>query len=260
MPAARLIQVKSGCGQLRSFRPAMSRRSPCLDCAVRSSALCRTLSPQQLIELNRGAHRRRFPQGQMIAGRDPVEDRFAIVVSGVIKLIKSLPDGRHQIVALLFPSDLLGRPFKPDGRYTAETATAVELCCFSRQAFERLMLEEEALRQLFLERTLDDVDAGRDWMLLLGRKSAQERVAALLLLLLRRLAMPECAACAPQPGGQITLPLSRSEMADYLGLRIETVSRQLQQLRAAGVIETRGRTLTVRDVSALERAAEHDRG
>ena len=238
----------------------MSRRSPCLDCAVRNSALCRTLSPQRLLDLNRGAHRRRFPPGQMIAGQDPAEDRFAIVVSGVIKLIKSLPDGRHQIVALLFPSDLLGRPFKPGGRYTAETATAVELCCFGRPAFERLMREEEDLRQLFLERTLDDVDAGRDWMLLLGRKSAQERVAALLLLLLRRLSAPECASCAQQASAQITLPLSRSEMADYLGLRIETVSRQLQRLRAAGVIETRGRTITVRDVPALERATEVDQG
>jgi CRP/FNR family transcriptional regulator len=238
----------------------MRRRIPCLDCAVRTSALCRTLSPERLAELNRGAYRRRFPAGQMIAGRDPVEDRFAIVVSGVIKLIKSLPDGRHQIVGLLFPSDFLGRPFEPGSRTTAETATAVELCCFGRQAFERLMREEEALRQLFLERTLDDVDTGRDWMLLLGRKSAQERVAALLLMLLRRLSMPQCAACAVQPIGQITLPLSRGEMADYLGLRIETVSRQLKRLAAAGVIETRGRTVTVRDLPALERAAEDDRG
>ena len=114
----------------------------------------------------------------------------------------------------------------------------MELCCFGRPAFERLMREEEDLRQLFLERTLDDVDAGRDWMLLLGRKSAQERVAALLRLLLRRLSAPECASCAQQPSAQITLPLSRSEMADYLGLRIQTVSRTSEQLRAAGLIQT----------------------
>jgi CRP/FNR family transcriptional regulator len=236
------------------------RRSLCLACAVRDRALCRALSPQRLAELNRGAHRRHYPPGQMIAGRDAQDERFAIVVSGVIKLIKSLPDGRRQIVGLLFPSDLLGRPFKPDGRYIAETATAVELCCFSRQAFERLMREEPDLKQLYLERTLDDVDAGRDWMLLLGRKNAQERVAALILLLLRRMSAEGCAACDPLPGHELHVPLSRGEMADYLGLRIETVSRQLKRLEAAGVIETHGRTLTVRNVAALERAAETDRG
>jgi CRP/FNR family transcriptional regulator len=236
------------------------RRSLCLCCAVRDRALCRALSPQHLAELNRGAQRRRYPAGQMIAGRDAQDERFAIVVSGVIKLIKSLPDGRRQIVGLLFPADLLGRPFKADGRCVAETATPVELCCFGRQSFERLMREEPGLKQLFLERTLDDVDAGREWMLLLGRKSAQERVAALILLLLRRMSAAACAADTPPAGGCLNLPLSRGEMADYLGLRIETVSRQLKRLAASGVIEMRGRAVEVRDAAALERAAELDRG
>jgi CRP/FNR family transcriptional regulator len=236
----------------------MIRRSVCLDCAVRSSALCRALSPPRLAELNRGAYRRHCPAGQMIAGRDAADHRFAVIVSGVVKLIKSLPDGRHQIVTLLFPSDLLGRPFGTDSRYVAETATEVELCCFSRQTFERLLQEEAELRQLFLERTLDDIDAGRDWMLLLGRKNAREKVAALILLLLRRMAGPDCASCAPSPDRRFELPLSRSEMADYLGLRIETVSRQLKRLQAAGVIEARGRTIAVRDVAALERATENE--
>ena len=238
----------------------MIRRNACLDCAVRSSALCGALSPERLAELNRGATRRHYPAGQMIAGRDSADERLAVVVSGVVKLIKSLPDGRHQIVTLLFPSDLLGRPFKSDSRYVAETATDVELCCFNRPTFERLLQEETELRQLFMERTLDDIEAGRDWMLLLGRKNAQERVAALLLLLLRRLSAPECASCAPAPDHRIDLPLSRTEMADYLGLRIETVSRQLRSLQVAGVIEAHGRTITVRDVAALERATENDRG
>jgi CRP/FNR family transcriptional regulator len=237
-----------------------TRRSLCLACAVRDRALCRALPPQRLAELNRGSHRRHFAPGQMIAGRDAQDERFAIVVSGLIKLIKSLPDGRRQIVGLLFPSDLLGRPFKPDGRCIAETATAVELCCFGRQSFERLMREEPDLKQLYLERILDDVDAGRDWMLLLGRKSAQERVAALILLLLQRMPAEGCATSTAQSGQELHVPLSRGEMADYLGLRIETVSRQLKRLEAAGAIETRGRTLTLRDAAALERAAETDRG
>ncbi len=63
-------------------------------------------------------------------------DWFANVLSGVIKLTKTMPDGRQQIVELLFPSDFLGRPFRAGGAYAAEAATVVELCCFSRQHFE----------------------------------------------------------------------------------------------------------------------------
>jgi CRP/FNR family transcriptional regulator len=85
-------------------------------------------------------------------------------------------------------------------------------------------------------------------------------VAALILLLLQRMPPEGCAASTAQAGHKLHVPLSRGEMADYLGLRIETVSRQLKRLEASGVIETRGRTLTLRDASALERAAEIDRG
>jgi hypothetical protein len=80
---------------------------------VRSSALCRTLSAHHLAELNHHSYRKRYPAGQLIAGTAPDQDWFAIVVSGAIKLTKSLPDGRQQIVALLFPSDFLCRPFGP---------------------------------------------------------------------------------------------------------------------------------------------------
>jgi len=121
------------------------------------------------------------------------------------------------------------------------------------------MHEWPNLKQLFLERTLDEVDAAREWMLLLGRKSAEEKVAAVLLLILRRMRAPERGAAAPPKSAQFDLPLSRTEMADFLGLRIETVSRQLAHLRDAGVIEIApGRSIVVRDVAALERMAETD--
>jgi CRP/FNR family transcriptional regulator, anaerobic regulatory protein len=237
----------------------MARRNLCSECAVRSSALCCALSSDQLAALNRLSYRKRYPAGQLISGIE-AEDWFANVLSGVVKLTKTLSDGREQIVELLFPSDFLGRPFRASGGYAAEAATAVELCCFGRQRFESLMHEWLDLKQLFLERTLDEVDAAREWMLLLGRKSAEEKVAALILLILRRMRAPECGTAARRQPVQFDLPLSRTEMADYLGLRIETVSRQLAHLRDAGVIETtRSRTIIVRDVTALERMTETDR-
>src|SRR6516165_5337089 len=134
----------------------MPKRRSCTDCAVRSSALCRALSAQHLADLNRDSHQKRYPPGQLLAGFDAAQDWFAIIVSGVIKLTKSLPDGRQQIVALLFPSDSLGCPFGPASWHTAEAATDVELCCLSPKYFESVMQDQAALTQLFLERTLDE--------------------------------------------------------------------------------------------------------
>jgi CRP/FNR family transcriptional regulator len=153
-----------------------------------------------------------------------------------------LPDGRQQIVALLFPSDFLGRPWARPldanaANWQAEAATTVELCCYNVRDFEQLLAEQPKVKQLFLERTLDAVDAAHEWMLLLGCKQASERVAALLLMLARRLQPANCRAGASPPSPLIELPLSRADVAEFLGLRLETVSRQLNRLEAAGVIK-----------------------
>jgi CRP/FNR family transcriptional regulator len=235
----------------------VARRDACNDCAIRTKALCRALSPEQLARLRRLSFRKRYPPGRLIAGIDPAETWCAQVLSGVVKLTKTLPDGRQQIVGLLFPSDFLGRPFGSASPYAAEAATEVELCCHNRRQFEELMHEQPDLKQLFLERTLDEVDAAREWMLLLGRKSAGEKVAALILHIARRLAAAGCASGVGAAPMRFDLPLSRTEMADYLGLRIETVSRQLKHLRTAGVIGAgTGRSITLENMAALERMTE----
>jgi len=234
-------------------------RTSCLACAVRERALCHVLSPQQLASLNRRAFRKRYAAGQLISGVSATEEWYATIVSGVIKLIKALPDGRQQIVALLLPSDFLGRPFKATSPYVAETATTVELCCYSARDFDRLLAEQADLKQLFLERALDAVDAARDWMLLLGRKSAREKVAAFLLMIARGRGSRACATCAADQFERVELPLSRTEMADYLGLRLETVSRQLNWLEAVGVVKRLDRRgIAISNVGELERISAAD--
>src|SRR6516225_10007421 len=229
-------------------------RTSCLACAVRETALCHVLSPQQLAGLNRRAFRKRYAAGQLISGVSATEEWYATIVSGVIKLIKALPDGRQQIVALLLPSDFLGRPFKATSPYMAETATTVERCCYTARDFDRLLAEQADLKQLFLERALDAVDAARDWMLLLGRKSAREKVAAFLLMIARGRGSRACASCAADQFERVELPLSRTEMADYLGLRLETVSRQLHWLEAVGIAKRLDRRdITICNVGELER-------
>ena len=194
----------------------------------------------------------------MIAGVTASEDWCATVLSGVVKLSKTLSDGRQQIVALLFPGDFLGRPYRAEFPYTAETAAEVQLCCYGRAYFEGFLEEQSDLKQIFLERTLDAVDAARDWMLLLGRKTAREKVAALLHTILRRTS-PPCPACEETQSGQLIMPLTRNEMADYLGLRVETVSRQLKWLEEGSIIKRIDpRHILVPDVKALAKIAGPD--
>src|SRR5262249_16179489 len=235
------------------------RSKACSECTVRDTALCRVLSTQQLARLNRRSYRGWYPAGQMIAGVTASEDWCATVLSGVVKLCKSLSDGRQQIVALLFPGDFLGRPYRAEFPYTAETAMKVQLCCYGRVYFEGFLEEQTDLKQIFLERTLDSVDAARDWMLLLGRKTAREKGAALLLTILRRTSLP-CPACVGTQSAKLIMPLTRTEMADYLGLRVETVSRQLKQLEQDGGVIKRidPRRILVPDVRALAQIAGPD--
>jgi CRP/FNR family transcriptional regulator len=171
----------------------------------------------------------------------------------VVKLTRAMCDGRQQIVGLLFASDLLGRPFSDASPFGAEAATSVELCCLERPYFEELLQQAPEMKQRLLERTLNEVDAAREWMLVLGRKTAEEKVASLILLMAQRMGSRSSAVPLERPASRFDLPLSRTEVAEYLGLRIETISRQLGRLRAAGIIDTEGgRTLAVRDMAKLE--------
>ncbi|RUY92349.1 Crp/Fnr family transcriptional regulator, partial [Mesorhizobium sp. M7A.F.Ca.CA.001.12.2.1] len=160
-------------------------------------------------------------------------DSYANVLSGVVKLTKSLSDGRQQIVGLQFAPDFLGRPFKGESAINAEAATAVSLCSFPKAAIERMMKESPGLEHRLFKQTLNELDDARDWMVTLGRKSASEKVASFLLMIARNIDP------ALDPAAQSTrfeLPLTRADIADFLGLTIETVSRQLTRLRSDHVI------------------------
>lgn len=234
----------------------MSKRRSCTDCTVRHGAICGPLPREQLSRLGRVAYQRRYSAGQFIAGAGQKQDWYATILSGVVKLTKAMPDGRQQIVGLLFEQDFLGRPFARASSYGAEAATTVDLCCLERPHFEELMQSCPQMKQLFLERTLNEVDAAREWMLLLGRKTAREKVASLILLLAQRMPPPPIAHSTPGPGLHLELPLSRADIAEYLGLRLETVSRQIQYLRETGIVDTkRRRGIVVHDIAELARLA-----
>jgi CRP/FNR family transcriptional regulator len=231
----------------------------CEHCSVRHQAVCGAMDDTQVRKLAQIAHRKKIRAGQTIISDEEPVDFFANVISGAIKLTKTLPDGRQQIVGLLFAPDFLGRAYSKNNPYTAEAATDVEICTFPNAAFERLVSEYPGLQQRLFQHTLDELDAARDWMLLLGRKTAEEKVASFLYMLARRSMLTGCAHKNEAVSAAFELPLTRSDMADYLGLTIETVSRQLTRLKTSHVIRlSTNRLIMVPDMNRLALAAGQD--
>lgn len=233
---------------------ALGRCGPCI---VRRTGICNALILDELLRFSTIAARRRFTAGKQIHLADEKPEFFGAVVSGVVKMTKILFDGRQQVVGLLLPGDSVGRAFGRKTPFFAEAATDVELCCFPYAGFERMLEDFPVLKQRLLEQTVDELDSALDWMVLLGRKTAEERVASLLLMLAARAAPPggpgEGAAMRPQT---LDLHLKRGEIADFLGLTYETVCRQLSALKQRGLIQLIGRRrVTVPDVAALAKAA-----
>jgi CRP/FNR family transcriptional regulator len=222
----------------------------CASCEARHRGVCGALSPEQLVALSRTTTKHKVEPGEELIGVAEQVERYSNVLAGVVKLTKSLSDGRQQIVGLQFAPDFLGRPFRTESSINAEAATDVSLCSFPRTAIERMMKESPELEHRLLSQTLKELDEARDWMVTLGRKTAGEKVASFLMLIARNID-PESA------GGEgpatFDLPLTRADIADFLGLTIETVSRQLSKLRSEGVIRIENnRHIVVAHLSRLE--------
>lgn len=176
------------------------------------------------------------------------------MIDGVLKLSTSTADGREQIVGVVYPSDFIGRPFGSTTQHSVTALSDAQVCLFTRSAFDEFARAHPALEHKLLDRTLTELDRARHWMLLLGRKSASERIATFLLEMSRRLAHSSCAEVDGLD--QFELPFGRQQMADVLGLTIETVSRQLTRLRSAGIIDTPDRrSVVILDREALEETA-----
>lgn len=198
---------------------------------------------------------RSFKTGDQIFWRGESMDYVASIVSGVATLGKTLEDGRTQMVGLLLPSDFIGRPGRTKVEFDVTAVTDVTLCCFERQPFERLLVATPRIAQRLVEIALDELDAARDWMLLLGRKTAREKIATFIEMLVQRNSVDH----GITPALILSLPLTREEIANYLGLTLETVSRQLSALKSEGILTfSDRRQFVVTDLSALRAISGDD--
>lgn len=222
----------------------------CADCNIRNRAVCAECDTDELSKLETMKYYRSFDAGQQIMFEGDEMQFVASVITGAATLSRTLPDGRVQMVGLLLPSDFIGRPGRDHVAYDVIAIQKVTLCCFRRKPFEALVESTPHIGQRLLRMTLDELDVAREWMLLLGRKTAREKITCLLALIARRTAALHLQKLSD--GLTFDMPMSREAMANYLGLTIETVSRQMTALRKDGIIVLDGnRTITVPDMNRL---------
>ena len=207
---------------------------PCAHCASRRYSVCAPVPADELPRFFAMAAKLRIEPRRTLFDEGDAPDHVFSITRGAVSLSKALSDGRRQITGFLFDGDFVGLAHGDACAYTAEALTPVEACRFPRARFESYVADHPHVERRLLQIASTELAAAQDQMLLLGRKTAVERLASFLVRLSDR------AVLRARPGNPIALPMSRSEIADYLGLTIETVSRTITQLRRMGAIDLDG--------------------
>lgn len=170
-----------------------------------------------------------YPRGKTVVEEGNPADYVYKVVSGALRKVRLLPDGRRHITSFLMPGDFFGFAEGRDYTHSVEAVADVTLLRYPRRGVEAVLERDPRAGRHFLDLVCRALSATQDQLLLLGRKSALERMASFLLTLADR---------NGAAGRELDLPMNRSDVADYLGLTIETVSRLITRLRTLGIIDT----------------------
>lgn len=191
---------------------------------------------------------RRLRRGEVLSWEGDAIYDVGNVRDGALKLTASLRDGREQILGVAWPGSFVGELFAGQSTHRATALAATTICVFRRTDLDMLAASRPAIAISLLRRLSIDLDTARRSILFLGRKTAEERVASLLIDIRR--SMP-CDAT-----GATVMALNRQQMADLLGTTIETVSRKIRRFERSGIIQLVGtRLFRVLDEVNLSRLA-----
>jgi CRP/FNR family transcriptional regulator len=207
--------------------------SLCAACTARVLSVCNAVDDSGLERLAATVTNHKVEAQRPLIIEGERADALLNITEGTVKVYKLLPDGRQQITGFLFAGDFVGISSNETYVYSAEAITAVGYCRFPRRQLERLLDDFPQMEHRLLRIASNELAAAQNQMLLLGRKSAREKLASFLLMLSHQ---------AERVGGvanPVHLPMTRRDIADYLGLTIETVSRTFTQLRKDKIIDVR---------------------
>lgn len=206
----------------------------CAKCGSRSLGLCAPLDAEGLHDMTGETERFALePREALFHQGDPA--RYVYTISkGVARLVQVLPDGRQAAIGFRFGGDILG--YVPGGEYPfgAEALTPVSICRVERKRLEVMLGRYPVLERRFRELALQEIAASQEHILALGRFTAEERVAAFLMVLI------EAQERRGEDGPHFDLPATRADIGEFLGLTLETVSRAMSAFRKRGWVEPHG--------------------
>jgi CRP/FNR family transcriptional regulator, anaerobic regulatory protein len=222
---------------------------PCTDCAIRPLSVCAALDRTELRGMEQMGRHIHFRPCETVFAQEELTTSFYNLLEGVMRLYKLLPDGRRQIVGFALPGDFLGMGASARNGFSADAIGPVVVCQFARTSFARFIEDKPHLLRRINEFAVRELSQAQDHMVLLGRRSAEEKVAIFLIGWRDRLAQLNA------PSKIVPLPMSRQDIADYLGLTIETVSRTFTKLERDRVIEIMSGSVRLLDPARAEALA-----
>ncbi len=205
--------------------------SSCDLCSVRENSICADLGPRELAQVEKTMARRSVVKGRALMEEGEANDSLYILVQGSFRLLKHLEDGRRQITGFLFPGDFVGVRPTDASAYTAEALEDSRVCHFPHKFFDAIASDCPGVKDRLIARGQTEYHKAQDHIVLLGKKTAEERVESFLLLVARSIGDIGESGAVKTP-----LPMPRQDIADYLGLRLETLSRSLASLKKKGNI------------------------
>jgi CRP/FNR family transcriptional regulator len=198
--------------------------SGCAGCRVRLISVCAVLAPDELLALEAMAGDTAFAAKETLFIQGEEADAVYTITAGMARLYKLLPDGRRQIVGFALPGDFLGLAMRERYGFSADAVEPIVACRFSRSAYSAFVDARPHLLRRLHEFATHELTLAQDQMMLLGRRTAEEKLVSFLLHMRDRWARLGRASVT------VPLPMSRQDIADFLGLTIETVSRTFTKL------------------------------
>lgn len=223
----------------------------CETCGSRVAGLCRPLDAAALDEVSGESEQITLPaRATVFREGDPAGKVFTLM-EGTAKLTRLLPDGKQQVVGFRFAGDIIGFTTKGSYAFDAELLTDAKLCRLERPQLESLLKRYPMLERRLLDLCVQELAATQEQLVTVGRRTAEARVAAFLLSLV------EARRRRGAGGRLLEMPMTRADIADFLGLTLETVSRTLTSFRKRGWIrEPAHQRVELIDLGALSSLAE----
>jgi CRP/FNR family transcriptional regulator len=221
----------------------------CLTCPARKSDICGGLDDRDIRDLAAASHRVQLKPGETLIWEGDAAENTYVVARGALRASKSSDDGRRQVLDFMFAGQFVGIPSDATYHFNVEALTNAEVCRFDRRKLEGVMAKYPSVEKGYRAGSARQLEQAYEHAYALGRRTAMERVAAFLLDL-------RASSCPKTATGVLKLPMTRGDIADFLGLTLETVSRGFSRLKSLGVIRLpSAQEVEIRDAERLRALA-----